>query len=71
MIGLELHDVAVDACITKAPCGGDCAGPSPVDRRRGGLKRSVAVTGSAGAAVKSSGLCQVAVPVAEGAGREP
>ena len=25
-----------------APCGGDCAGPSPVDRRKGGLKRSVA-----------------------------
>jgi len=42
MIGLELHDVAVDGCITKAPCGGDCAGPSPVDRRKGGLKRSVA-----------------------------
>jgi len=42
MIGLELHDVAVDACITKAPCGGQCAGPSPVDRRKGGLKRSVA-----------------------------
>ena len=42
MIGLELGDVAVDGCITKAPCGGDCAGPSPVDRRKGGLKRSVA-----------------------------
>ena len=42
MIGLELGDIAVDACITKAPCGGDCAGPSPVDRRKGGLKRSVA-----------------------------
>jgi hypothetical protein len=28
MIGLELHDVAVDARITKAPCGGNCAGPS-------------------------------------------
>ena len=42
MIGLELCDVAVDGCITKAPCGGDCAGPSPVDRRKGGLKRSVA-----------------------------
>jgi Transposase DDE domain len=42
MIGLQLHDVAVDGCITKAPCGGDCAGPSPVDRRKGGLKRSVA-----------------------------
>src|SRR2546423_9306471 len=26
MIGLELADVAVDGCITKAPCGGECAG---------------------------------------------
>jgi hypothetical protein len=42
MIGLDLGDIAVDGCITKAPCGGDCAGPSPVDRRKGGLKRSVA-----------------------------
>jgi len=42
MIGLELGDVAVDGCITKAPCGGERAGPSPVDRRKGGLKRSVA-----------------------------
>jgi Transposase DDE domain len=45
MIGLELHDVAVDGCITKAPCGGERAGPSPVDRRKGGLKRSVATEG--------------------------
>jgi Transposase DDE domain len=42
IIGLELADVAVDGCITKAPCGGPLAGPSPVDRRKGGLKRSVA-----------------------------
>jgi hypothetical protein len=46
MIGLELADIAVDGCITKAPCGGDCAGPSPVDRRKGGLKRSVATEDS-------------------------
>jgi len=42
IIGLELTDVAVDGCITVAPCGGDVAGPSPVNRRKGGLKRSVA-----------------------------
>ena len=42
IIGLELADVAVDGCMTKAPCGGPLAGPSPVDRRKGGLKRSVA-----------------------------
>jgi transposase len=31
-IGLDLADVAVDGCITKAPCGGEKAGKSPVDR---------------------------------------
>jgi transposase len=40
IVGLELEDLATDGCITKAPCGGDKAGPSPVDRRKGGLKRS-------------------------------
>ena len=45
IIGLELGDVAVDGCMTKAPCGGQYAGPSPVDRRTGGLKRSVATEG--------------------------
>jgi hypothetical protein len=29
-VGLELPDVAVDCCITKAPCGGEKAGRSPV-----------------------------------------
>lgn len=45
VIGLQLGDVAVDSCHTKAPCGGERAGPSPVDRRKGGLKRSVASDG--------------------------
>ena len=36
MIGLELGDLAVDGCVTKAPCGGACAGRSPVDRGRAG-----------------------------------
>src|SRR5919112_2343410 len=40
MIGLDLADVAVDGCITKAPCGGECAGRSPVDRGKRGMKRS-------------------------------
>jgi transposase len=44
-IGLELSEVAVDCCVTKAPCGGEKAGKSPVDRGKGGLKRSVAVDG--------------------------
>jgi len=43
LIGLELSDLAVDCCITKAPCGGEKAGRSPVDRGKGGIKRSVAV----------------------------
>jgi len=42
-IGLELADIAVDCCITKAPCGGERSGRSPVDREKGGIKRSVVV----------------------------
>lgn len=42
-IGLELSEVAVDGCITKAPCGGERAGRNPVDRGKMGLKRSMAV----------------------------
>jgi len=41
MLGLELAHLAVDGCSTKAPCGGQTAGPSPVDRRKQGLKRSM------------------------------
>jgi transposase len=42
-IGLELFEVAVDGCITKAPCGGEKAGKSPVDRGKQGIKRSTVV----------------------------
>ena len=45
MVGLLLDDIAVDGCITKAPGGGECAGPSPVDRRKQGMKRSLLVEG--------------------------
>jgi transposase len=45
IVGLLLQDSAVDGCITKAPGGGECAGLSPVDRRKQGLKRSVLVEG--------------------------
>lgn len=41
MIGLELDELAVDGCMTKAPGGGEAAGRSPVDRGKQGLKRSV------------------------------
>ena len=43
VIGLEICEVAVDCCITKPPCGGHKARRSPVDRRKQGIKRSVAV----------------------------
>ncbi|MEU7638796.1 IS5 family transposase [Streptomyces sp. NPDC039016] len=42
VIGLELSEISVDGCITKAPCGGERAGRSPVDRGKQGLKRSIA-----------------------------
>lgn len=47
MIGLDLTDLVVDGCITKAPGGGEKAGRSPVDRGKQGLKRST-VTDAAG-----------------------
>ena len=43
LIGLELSEVAVDGCVTKAPCGGEKAGISPVDRGKRAIKRSMAV----------------------------
>jgi hypothetical protein len=42
MTGLELSELPVDGCITRAPCGGGRTGRSPVDRGRQGLKRPVA-----------------------------
>jgi hypothetical protein len=46
MIGLDLEELAVDGCITKAPSGGEVAGRSPVDRGKQGLKRSVLTEGA-------------------------
>ena len=43
MIGLDLTDLSIYCYITKAPCGGEVAGRSPVDRGKLGLKRSLAV----------------------------
>jgi transposase len=45
IVGLVLGELAVGGCITKAPGGGECAGPSPVDRRKPGMKRSLLVEG--------------------------
>jgi transposase len=47
LFGLETEHLAVDGCITRAPCGGEVAGRSPVDRGKQGLKRSI-VTESGG-----------------------
>lgn len=41
IVGLELENVTVDGCLVKAPCGGEAAGPSPVDRGKQGTKRSL------------------------------
>lgn len=46
MIGLDLEELAVDGCLTKAPGGGETAGRSPVDRGKQGLKRSVVTDGT-------------------------
>ena len=46
MVGLDLQNVAVDGCIVKAPCGGEAAGRSPVDRGKQGTKRSLLVDGN-------------------------
>ncbi|MEN3268881.1 MAG: hypothetical protein V7646_5775 [Pseudonocardia sp.] len=45
IVGLLLDDIAVDGSITKAPGGGEVAGPSPVGRHKQGMKRSVLVDG--------------------------
>lgn len=45
MIGLDLANLVVDGCIVKAPCGGQAAGRSPVDRGKQGTKRSLLVDG--------------------------
>ncbi|WP_182546148.1 IS5 family transposase [Halosaccharopolyspora lacisalsi] len=45
IVGLLLEDISVDGCITKAPGGGEIAGPSPVDRRKQGMKRSLLAEG--------------------------
>ena len=42
-IGLEVGEMAIDCCITKAPRGGEKAGSNPVDRGKKGIKRSMAV----------------------------
>lgn len=45
-IGLDLADLSVDGCIAKCINGGELSGPSPVDRRKGGTKRSIVIDGN-------------------------
>lgn len=47
VVGLDLEQITVDGCLVKAPCGGEAAGRSPVDRGKLGTKRSV-MTDAAG-----------------------
>ncbi len=47
MIGLALEDLAVDGGLTEAPCGGELAGRSPVDRGTSGRKRATIVAPAA------------------------
>ena len=46
VVGLDLEQITVDGCLVKAPCGGEAAGRSPVDRGKLGTKRSVMTDGS-------------------------
>lgn len=46
IVGLDLEDITVDGCIVKAPCGGEAAGESPVDRGKQGTKRFVLADGN-------------------------
>jgi Transposase DDE domain len=43
LIGLEISEVAVDCCVTKAPCRGEKAGRTLVDKGKRGIKRSMVV----------------------------
>lgn len=43
--GLEVDHLSVDTCHKKAPIGGKRTGPSPVDRRKQGIKLGVIVEG--------------------------
>jgi transposase len=45
IVGLILEEIIIDGCITKAPGGGECAGRSPVDRGKQGMKRSLMTDG--------------------------
>lgn len=45
-IGLDLHKKVADCSHVKSPIGKDSVGPSPVDRRKQGTKRSILTDGN-------------------------
>lgn len=45
IVGLDLETLVIDGCLVKAPCGGEAAGKSPVDRGKLGTKRSLMTDG--------------------------
>jgi transposase len=55
ILGLELAQLAVDGCITKAPCGGEVAARSPVDRGKQGGKRSLHLLRRPTASIRQTG----------------
>ena len=54
LLGLKLVGLSVGCWITKAPCGGEKAGRSPVDLGKRGIKRSIAVAPPATSPSRSS-----------------
>lgn len=45
IVGPRLQDLSVDSSLVKAPCGGEVAGRSPVDRGKLGTERSLLTKG--------------------------
>jgi len=43
VVGLDLADITVDGQITKAPCGGEVAGTSPIDREDSGMTATTVI----------------------------
>ena len=65
IVGLDLDDVCIAGSTHKAPCGREGTGKSPVDRRKSGWKRSIAVDGAGipvGWAAAAAGICDLARP---------
>jgi hypothetical protein len=62
MVGQELGDLAVDGCITKAPCGGDPCRRGPVERGNQGANASVTTERRRGRSMGSGPVGPLNVP---------